>query len=251
MALAAFLVALLALVVAGWSAFSARRSANAAELSAENAFMSRSDQLAPSVRIEPQPIRERFMVDDRFPRQPPGVTAPRQTEFILPSQENVRNLLGAYLDIRNEGSATATVTFDAFRVDRCSSFDEVEEIAVKPRPAELPNTDIDSKRLSLRPGSNAGVIVRAGPTVGEWAALGHDTPVVMRITGEASPDGARQVWLLTLTGALLQPKYGDASHFLTMPHSLPELQLQELPREYPTRVHARRPSQLPWRGTRP
>jgi hypothetical protein len=160
---------------------------------------------------------------------PPGV-APVDRRFVRPANLEVRILVGVHLSIVNESSRTSKVEIEAFRVDRCDDFAEVEA-ALAP-PAESPTQAIPNGRITLNPGDRIGVIVRQGPTLGEWLERGEQ-PHIVNVHAQHSPDGARQNWRLEMTAQVLDTVWGNDAEFRVVPHTPPDIVLTELPRTYP------------------
>jgi hypothetical protein len=224
----AIVLSVAALVVSIKSARSARRSA-------DEAFRTRSDALGPAVAIvEERALRERWNFSTQglpgLPAMyPPGV-APVDRRFIKPANLGVQILVGAYFAIVNEGTRTAKIEIDAFRVDRC---DDVSDIGFTLEvPAESPSRLIPDGRISLKPNERVGVVVRQGPTIGEWLQHG-DQPHIVNVRAQCSPDGARQNWKVVLTAQIIDTVWGNDSEFRVVPHTPPGIAATELPRTYP------------------
>jgi hypothetical protein len=241
MAVVAIIAVLLsagALVASIWAARSARDSAQAAEISATAADRAQRDRFGPNVVIDvPKPLRGIWMRAGNQPdwnRPSPALTEPVKTQFVLPLNEGELVLVGAYLTIRNEGDESATVQVGADRVDRCDDPADIEAtLAPSPSLAARPDPRIPDGRIALRPREQAGVIVRHGPTIAEWEH-DQDRSVSVSISAEASLEGPRQSWQLTIEGSLLNRVYGDASRYAVASHALPTVTLTRLARQYPT-----------------
>ncbi|HZT66508.1 MAG TPA: hypothetical protein VFA11_12030 [Acidimicrobiales bacterium] len=230
-AVVALVVSVGALAVAIHSAVSSRRSA-------DSAHRAQADALGPSVTVlEPKPLRERWNyspqgLPDSHLGYPPG-EALVDKRFTRPMHNDVRILLGAHTLFVNEGSGTATILIQAFRVDRCDNIEDASAVLL-PR-AELPSPRIADGQLVLAPGERAGVVVRQGPTLAEWLQQGGDVPYVVGISAVASPDGSSQHWRLDLVAETLGAVYGNDAEFRVLAHVLPEVRLTPLPRTYPRR----------------
>jgi hypothetical protein len=158
--------------------------------------------------------------------------------FVMPGNQDVRLLMGAFLIIRNEGSATADVNISGYMIDRRESLELAEKVL---NPAgEDPPTRLVPGVARLSPGQQIGLIVRDGPTVGEWVKEG-DQPRVLRIEAQVSTEGAHQAWELRMEAGLLQQSHFNASEFRVVPHRPVTTNVEELPRIYPPRTW------LPWR----
>ena len=229
------IAAIVAIVLSVAALIVSIRSAQSAKRSADEAFRTRSDALGPAVAIvEERALRERWNFSHQgMPGSPvmypPGV-ASVDKRFIRPANLDVRVLVGAHFSIVNESARTAKVQIDAFRVDRCDDFAEAE-IVLAP-PAESPTPAVADGRITLQPGERVGVIVRQGPTLGEWLERG-DQPHVVNVHAQHSPDGACQNWRLEMTGQVLDTVWGNDAEFRVVPHTPPDIVLTELPRTYP------------------
>jgi hypothetical protein len=107
MAVAAFVVGVVALLVAGWSAWSAHRSVKSAAASAVEARRARLDAFGLAVTlVGVQPRSERW-IQPPFLDQLPAVTPPG-TEYVVPRQDNDLLLLGAEVLLVNEGATSYT-----------------------------------------------------------------------------------------------------------------------------------------------
>lgn len=234
LSIASLVVALIAAASAASSAASSKASAKAADRSAAEARRFRLDELGPQVSLgPPRGMRGRWHTPPGIGPgdlvHPPGLAVPG-TEYSYPGNGEVRVLMGVWLPFRNEGSRTATLNIDGYRVDRCDDLTNVE--AVLSPPAASPSPMIRGGTVSLAPGEAGGVIIRVGPTVAKWRERG-DQPEQVTITASASPEGARQHWVLELNAKLLQQKRGDESHYTVLAHSPPTVPFTELPRTYP------------------
>lgn len=225
-----------ALVVSAVAVIVSIRSAGSARRSADAAAKSHADELGPAVMVgRERPLRERWNHSPRglpnsFVGRPPG-KAEVDTKFVRPQDLDVRILIGRHLAMKNEGVRSATVWMDAFRVDRCDDVADLE-VVLSPPGERAPDALPDGK-LTLVPGEQAGVIVRDGPTLGEWLEEG-DAPRRIEIHAESSPDGARQNWTLEMSARLLDPVPGNDASFSVVPHQPPIARLTERPRSYPT-----------------
>jgi hypothetical protein len=226
----ALVLSVLAILYSRSSSRSAARSAVAAE-------HAQADTLGTDVWIDPPAALDgRWLVPD-VPayepyRRPPPPMAPGQV-LVMGAQRDVRLLMGALLTVRNEGTRTVEVSIDAFRVDR---FNVTVGLAEVLAPASIAESAyiVAERRVRLEPrGGWVKLIVRHGPTLGEWVERGDEAQVV-GISASASPDGPTQRWSLSLSGALVQPVYGDDSHYVALPHTLPAVTLEHLPRRYPS-----------------
>ena len=244
MTLATLILSILAILISLGSAIFARRSAKAAERSANEAMKSRRDVLGPSVSItNERALLERWYWDPIHHENNPQMGAPSGIKpanvLLWPGNKGVRILLGAHIILTNEGSLTTTVSINALRSDRCDNYDDYKEVtASPPAPSTIatPDAVLLNGKLSLAPGETAGVIVRHGPSLEEWRNNGGDRPIVVEISAETSPDGARQSWKMTLASPLLErDRLNDSTYRVAM-FQLPEIELIELPREYPSSV---------------
>jgi len=236
-AIAAIILSVLALAVAGWAAWSSHRSARSAERSAEEGRRSRLDRLGPQVFIdELERVRERWMVGPMGLRHPPGLAKPG-TAFESPGNDDVRLLIGARLLITNEGTRGAHLSIGGYRVDdaddRPGLGEEWLTSVLEPPPPPARDTLIPDGRLTIEPNHRVAVFVRTGPTVREWIDNG-DQPCTVDITAWTSPEGAHQVWELTLETQLLTTVPFNASRYDLLPHVMPETRLEERARHYPT-----------------
>jgi hypothetical protein len=229
------LVAIVALVFSAAAVVVSIRSAASARRSADEAFRARADALGPAVAVvEETPLRERWNFSPQgLPGSPvmypPGV-ASVDKRFIKPANLGVRILVAAHMVIINEGARTAKVEIDAFRVDRCDDVADIAEVLAP--PAESPTPAIHEGRITLKPQERIGVIVRQGPTLGEWLDNG-DQPHVVNVRAQHSPDGASQNWRLEMTAQVLDTVWANDSEYRVVPHLPPDLVLTELPRTYP------------------
>ena len=223
------------ILVAGWSAQSARRSASAAERSAAEAFKTRLDQSGPAVVLESEKaFRRRWIVGMYRPpdHTPPGEAKP-DMDLDMPGNSDARILIGAHLSFRNEGARTCRVTVsEAFRVDRADGSSKEALEAVLSPEAEMPDTWVPDGTIAIEPGQTAGMIIRVGPTLAEWLEDG-DHPYTAKVAAVVDRDGARQEWAVSLDAALLSGNPHNASRFRVLPNVPPDLRVEEQPRVYP------------------
>jgi len=89
--------------------------------------------------------------------------------------------------------------------------------------------------VSLSPGETRYLMVRSGPTVGDWSSGGEAAlwSTVIPVTARISVDGAFQQWSLTLSAQILttDPRYLGLVRVL--PGVLPTTKLIHLPHGYP------------------
>jgi hypothetical protein len=78
---------------------------------------------------------------------------------------------------------------------------------------------VGDRCVQVEPHGKVKLIVRHGPTLGEWVERGDEAQIVS-ISASSSPDGPTQAWRLSLVGSLLQqcPATTPATgHWLTIP----------------------------------
>lgn len=211
------------------SLFSARRSASTAREAAEEARHARQDALGPDVSLfQVGALDGRWNVGPGS-KLPPGLAEPGRT-YTSPGKDEVRLLLGAVLNLRNEGTRTATVTVEAFRVEPADTDADLAE-RLSP-PANKPDTRFPDGAFNLAPGLTIRVLVRTGPTLAEWIEHG-DQPVKINVTAAVSKEGARQSWTVTLTTRLLAPQPHSRSEYRLLAHVMPDVARHDEPRCYP------------------
>ncbi len=235
---AGIIISVIALAVSVAAVLYAKSSSESSARSALAAEHAQADALGTDIWIdEPRPLRERWFVPHIPPyepmRRPPPMTVAGETQFVMGGQRDVRLLMGALLVVRNEGPRTTEVSIDAFRVDRFNAVVGLGEV-LAPAPIAESAYIVADRRVRLQPGERVELIVRQGPTLGEWVEHGDEGQVVVGISASASPDGPTQLWRLSLVGSLLQQMPGDDSRYRTLSHYPPEATLEHLPRSYPS-----------------
>lgn len=228
---AALIVAIGAFAASVAGVFFAKRAADASSRSAEEAMRTRLDTLGSQVFIaEPLPQRERWKEIPGHGGYPDPVVAQPGDSLSSPGHDDVRLLVGAVVQIRNEGSMTATVQVRAGRVD-IGGWDDPLWIEVPPGEQRASTKQPDGL-FYLTPGERERVLVRAGRTLKEWRAVG-DQPVVVEIAAWTSHHESKQQWTLTLQGQLLTGVPENASLFRVVGHVSPKATVEQLPRVYP------------------
>ncbi len=241
MAIVAILLSAAGVFFAKRSSDSSKRSANAAEQSVIGAAKSRSDYLGPEIHIEPpRALRARWILSPYVASLalagPPAEVKPGHS-LAYPGDAEQRILLGVFVNFRNEGHRTASVTIACQRSEFCGDFDEYEEVT-SPKLDEARTIDsfdplIKDNTFTIGPGESQGVIVRDGTSLRQWIDQGGDQEVNVDIVAFTSPDGARQKWRLILQAPILQRNRFSDSVYTVGAWVLPEVSLSELPREYP------------------
>lgn len=232
--LASIVLSAIAIVVSVGAVVFTRRSSQSSARSAVAAEHAQADKLGTDVRIdEPRPLTERWLVpDDESMHHPPAKTTVGEA-FVMPGQRDIRLLMGVSMTVRNEGTRSVEVSIGAFRVDRCDENYGVEHVLSPPLNLEG-SFIVAAGRLQLLPGASTELVVRQGPTLGEWVTQADQSqsPLV-EIAASASPDGPTQLWRLNLSGSLLEQIPGDDSHYRALSHTPPTARLEHLPRRYP------------------
>ena len=237
----AFLISAVGVVFAKKSSDSAKRSADAAEQSASETAKSRSDYLGSVIHIaEPTALRERWILNPYVTSLalagPPAEAQPNHS-LAYPKDSEQHILLGAFINFRNEGQLTAMVIIDSLRSEVCSDVAKYREVTspnfIEPKTIDPFDPVIKNNLFMIGPGKSQGVIVRAGPSLQQWIDQGGDQVVNVDITASTSPDGASQRWQLILQTSILQQNVFSNSVYEVGAWALPEIQLIELPREYP------------------
>jgi hypothetical protein len=181
MALAALIVSIVAALAAVLGIWLARRSAAAAERSADEARKARLEQSSPQVAVTLKGVRTRWVLDDQFPRAVPVERLPGQS-FIVPANNGVHIYVGAALTVRNEGPTTVwlhstgwpqfDVQLDRQTGDPISPGDDDRE------------RQFQDGVYQLQRDQETTVVLRDGPTLADLiAAGGHgDADVVLTAT---------------------------------------------------------------------
>lgn len=215
MALAAVVIAGLSAVIATWGAWSAHRSAQAAERTRQESRQARLDALAPAVNVVGVSGRHERWVAPRFLGQGPRVVPP-DTEFVTPRNSEEMLLIGAELLMTNEGATTAIVSVPSHSEfvegvgNFASHFGPGENAALPPSAGE--------GQFALGPGRKALLIVRAGHPLSQWVA-GESHAIADVAFGGQFGQGVVDNVRVDISAPVIEPVHGDESHFRVVPHT--------------------------------
>lgn len=91
---------------------------------------------------------------------------------------------------------------------------------------------IEGGRFPVAPGKTVYVFVRHGPTVRDWIDNG-DQVVKVQIKAWVTPEGAHQLWDLTMKAQLLTRLPNNASLFGLRSHAMIDTEIKQRARIYP------------------
>jgi hypothetical protein len=197
MALAALIVSIVAAVAAVLGIRLGRRSATAAEKSADEARKARLDQSSPQVAVMLKGVRTRWVLNDQFPRAVPVERQPGQS-FIVPANNGVRVYVGAALTVRNEGPTTVRLHSTGW-----PQFDvQLDEQTGDP----ISPGDDDRERQfragdhQLQRGQETTVILRDGPTLAGLIDAGGQGEANVVLTATDLHGHVADTWAVHIPG---------------------------------------------------
>jgi hypothetical protein len=211
----AIAIALVAAVIAGLSALSAKNSA-------DEARMSRLDEGGPIVTLlDAQPLVGRWVRDVHHPYSRVPVLANARITLHTPADKDVGLYLAARLRIHNEATVSAFLEFPRW-------FEFEGEVSTWPKPRS-------DGRFPIAPGSTMVVTVFAGDSLNGWIAAGGRGRVSAPLSVFGTDPEVRDEFHFDLTGLMVDavPSY-DATWVLAGGMK-PEISFTGPTRRYPER----------------
>ena len=214
MIVAAFVVSAGAVVVSVVAVYFARRSASAAEASAEEARKFRLQAGGPSVTlIRVEEDRRRWVLAPMLGHR--DYIEKRDLnpipEYVLPRDGNARLAVSCSVTLRNEGSTSTSIDIpdEAFvhaPADEASM--GTDPVVQKPRP--------DGSYV-LEPSQTCVVVVRQGLTIDQWV-VHNGGAALSAMFSATNPSGTvTDKWSVNLIAHVLDPVHGDAARWIEVP----------------------------------